>query len=239
MNTADYKPYLTAQTLMGPNSVRILEELLHAHPLPLAPGSALLDLGCGKGLTSLVLANETPAQVVAADLWIGAEENAARFAAWGCADRVRPVHADANALPFAPKTFHALVSVDAYHYFGTGAGFFTEKILPFLQDGATVLIGIPGVKDEFADRAQPLLAPWLGEETYMFQSPAKWQAIIGSHSRIARVHTWEMACFDNAWADWFATGHEYAHGDRQVFESIIRPYTCFVGICVKLNESDE
>lgn len=67
--------------------------------------------------------------------------------------------------------FQAMVSVDAYHYFATKYGFFTEKILPFLKDKATVLIGIPGIKDAYTGRNEELLAKWLGDEAYMFQTP--------------------------------------------------------------------
>ena len=48
------------------------------------------------------------------------------------------------------------------------------------------------------------------------------------------VETWELGCFDLAWDEWFATGHKYALEDQQFFETLIRPYTCFVGIYIKL-----
>ena len=86
--------------LMGPNSLRILEELLARHPLTLSAESTVLDLGCGKGLTSFTLAKETGAKVYANDLWISAEDNAKRFSEWGVDDRIIPVHEDANDLHF-------------------------------------------------------------------------------------------------------------------------------------------
>ena len=119
MNMNNYKQYISAEILMGPNSARVLAELLQRHPLHLTAQDKALDLGCGKGLTSLVLARETSARICAADLWITAEENAQRFHIWGIDEQVTPVHADAAALPFDEKMFSALVSVDAYHYFGT------------------------------------------------------------------------------------------------------------------------
>ena len=234
MHVEDFRPFITAELLMGPNSLRILEELLAKHPLQLTSADILLDLGCGKGLTSLAAARETPAQVYAADLWLSEEENEARFARWGVGDRVTAFQEDAAQLDFDQNLFSALISVDAYHYFATDESFFAEKILPFLKDGATVLIGIPGVKEAYAHSGEELLSPWLGEDAYMFKSPAQWQAIIGTHERIASVETWEMGCFDAAWAEWFATGHEYAYDDRQFFDTLIAPCTCFVGICVKL-----
>ena len=60
---------MTAEILMGPNSAKILEELLNKHPLSLTDTDIILDLGCGKGLTSFVLSKETAAIVYASDLW--------------------------------------------------------------------------------------------------------------------------------------------------------------------------
>lgn len=55
----------------------------------------------------------------ATDLWIDASENYRRIGAAGVEDRVFPIGAEAHALPFAAGFFDAMVSIDAYHYFGT------------------------------------------------------------------------------------------------------------------------
>lgn len=146
MNFNDYAKYISADTLMGPNSARVLEELLKKHPLQLNEDNIVLDLGCGTGLTSLMIAKETRAKVYANDLWIRAEDNQKRFEGWGVSKQITPVSEDANNLSFEKGKFDALFSVDSYHYFATGAGFFEDKILPFLRDDAAVLIGIPGTK---------------------------------------------------------------------------------------------
>ena len=234
MNIEEYRQYMTAEMLMGPNSLRILEELLAKHPLTLSADDAVLDLGCGKGLTSFAIAKETCAKVYANDLWISAEDNAKRFSGWCVGEQIVPVHEDANELHFDEGQFAALISIDSYHYFATKKGFFEEKILPFLRDKAVVLIGIPGIKDEFSGRSEELLADWLGEEAYMFQSPSVWKEIIGNNDKIDDIETWEMNCFDKAWDEWFATEHKYALGDKRFFDTLIKPYTCFVGIYIKL-----
>ena len=100
MNVGDYKAYVSAETMMGPNSIRILAELFDKYPLQLAPDDRILDLGCGTGLTSLVIAKETGAKVFANDLWISAEENRMRFAKWGVEGQITPVCEDASHLPF-------------------------------------------------------------------------------------------------------------------------------------------
>ena len=125
---------MTEELLMGPNSIRILEELLNKYSLNLSNDDILLDLGCGKGLTSFVLAKETCAKIYANDLWISKEDNKQRFIEWDVINQVVPFCEDANSLGFNKKIFEALVSVDAYHYFGTNPSFFNENILPFLKD---------------------------------------------------------------------------------------------------------
>ena len=228
-----YKDYFTAANLMGPNSLRLLDELLTEYPLHFTAGSRVLDLGCGTGVTSLFTARETGAIVYANDLWISEEENRTRFTAWDMQDKLIPVHEDANNLHFEKEMFDALISIDSYHYFAGKEGFFTEKILPYIQKGGIALIAIPGIKQEYDGRSEELLTPWLRDEAYMFQSANFWKRIIGMHEDIAEVRTWEMSCFDSAWQEWFDTKHEYALGDLKFFDSLIKPYTCFVGIMVK------
>ncbi len=226
--------YFSTETLMGPNSARILEELFTKHPLHLTGKNEVLDLGCGTGLTSLIIAKETGARVYANDLWIRAEDNTKRFENWGVGGQVIATCEDANGLSFAKNQFDALVSVDAYHYFAGKSGFFENKILPFPKNKAEVLIGIPGIKNEYKGRSEELLSEWLGEEAYMLKSTSQWEEIIGGNDRIGTVEVWEMDCFSDAWNEWFATNHRYAGGDKQYFETIIKPYACFVGIYIKL-----
>ncbi len=230
----DYSKYVSKDTLMGPSSLRILEELLNRFPLRLSAEDTVLDLGCGKGLTSLMAACETGTKVVAADLWINAEDNAARFADWGIADKLTPVNADANCLPFENGQFDAMISVDSYHYYGGSDGFFEEKIMPFMKKGAEILIGIPGIKNEFSGRSDELLSPWLGEDAHMFKSASDWKEILSGNESLSVLETCELDCFTAAWDEWFASGHKFAEGDKQFFDDLIKPYTCFVGIYIKL-----
>ena len=65
-------PELQAK-IMGPNPVKLEEELLINHSIP--EGSVVCDLGSGQGLTSVFLAKEYGFTVYAADLWSDPEEN--------------------------------------------------------------------------------------------------------------------------------------------------------------------
>jgi len=102
---------------MGPNVLWLAESLTQA--LPIQPGERVLDLGCGKALSSIFLAREFWAQVTATDLWVPEEDNQRRIAEAGVADRVTAVRAEAHALPFGDAEFDVVISLDAYHYFGT------------------------------------------------------------------------------------------------------------------------
>ena len=59
MELEKYRPYWTKDYLMGPNSLRILQELLGKNPRSLGSDRRILDLGCGTGLTSYALCLET------------------------------------------------------------------------------------------------------------------------------------------------------------------------------------
>lgn len=236
MNIDRFSPLFTKEYLMGPNSVRILQSLLEKSPVSFVPQDVILDLGCGKGLTSYAIALTTGAKVFANDLWISAEENAERFRAWGVDGQITPVHEDANHLHFEPRQFKAVISIDSYHYFAGEEGFFAEKILPFIADGGWALIAVPGLKNEYEGRAEELLSPWAGDEAYMFKTSRHWKQLLGEGGRIASVETWEMNCFSQAWHEWLTTGAEFAISDGAHFDSIIEPYTCFVGMAVKIAE---
>ena len=64
----------------------------------------------------------------------------------------------------------------------------------------------------------------------MFQSPSAWKEIIGNNDRIEHIKCWEMDCFEKAWEEWFSTKHKYALGDKKFYNTLIKPFTCFVGI---------
>ena len=103
--------------IMGPNPVKLEEELLQNHRIP-AHGT-VCDLGSGQGLTSVFLAKEYGFTVYAADLWSDPDENRAFFRQMGLsAEQIIPVKADAEALSFEPDFFDAVVSTDSYNYFG-------------------------------------------------------------------------------------------------------------------------
>ena len=155
-----YRQYFTRDCLMGPNSFRLLDELIRRAPAS-SCYNRTLDLGCGMALTSVFMANETPAkQVYAFDLWVSATDNYERIRGLGLEDRIVPIHGDATDMPFAHGFFDAIVSVDSYHYFGCKKGVFAEKILPFVRKGGQVMIAVPGLREEPKGEMKELFETW-------------------------------------------------------------------------------
>ena len=217
MNKMDkYRQYFTKDFLMGPNSFRLLEELLRRCPYDACRGRTL-DLGCGMALTSVFLANETPAKTVYAfDLWVDATDNLRRISELGLEEKIIPIHGDAMDMPFAKGYFDTVVSVDSYHYFGCHEGVFAEKILPFVRPGGTVMIAVPGLREEPRGELRELFGTWAeGDDALCFHTVSWWKALLEKEcgDRCA-VSVLEAECGDAAWEDWFSTGHEYGIRDK-------------------------
>jgi SAM-dependent methyltransferase len=144
--TAKYDVEWLIANEMGPNPLWLLEELLEK--MPLSKGARVLDLGCGRALTSIFLAKELDAQVMANDLWISADDNWTRVVAAGLESRICPIRAEAHALPYAADYFDAVVSIDSYQYYGTD-DLYLGYITRFLKPGGTMGLVMPAMMLEF------------------------------------------------------------------------------------------
>ncbi|MFC7528480.1 SAM-dependent methyltransferase [Actinoplanes sp. GCM10030250] len=130
---------------MGPHPLWLLEDLMR--DLDLRPGMRVLDLGSGRGATSVFLAREYGVNVVASDWWVPAEQAAEVFSAAGVGDRVEAVHAEAHQLPFEEESFDAILSIDAFEYFGT-ADSYLPYLMRFLRPGGQLGMATPGMTRE-------------------------------------------------------------------------------------------
>ncbi|MGN0114470.1 MAG: SAM-dependent methyltransferase [Acutalibacteraceae bacterium] len=148
-------PKLMAK-IMGPNPIKLEEELLL--DCKIKSGATVCDLGSGQGLTSVFLAKEYGYTVYAADLWSEPEENRKFFREMGLDDdKIIPVKADAEALPFEKEFFDAVISTDSYNYFGRDENYLDDKLLPFVKSGGYIYIAIPGMKKDCHDNLPPEL----------------------------------------------------------------------------------
>lgn len=202
------------ETMMGPNCLRILDELLTRLDLP--PKARVLDLGCGMGLTSMALAGMYGCIVTAADLWIPAEDNARRFAEAGLSDRVTAVHCEARALPFEPESFDAVISIDAWPYFGADSAFLGTHILPVLRPGGLLAVGIPGLRHAFDAVPDDLRPYW--EDGMNFCTLSWWRETWLQCRGLTLRDAFDMGCHDRAWAEWLESDNEYARADVAMME---------------------
>jgi cyclopropane fatty-acyl-phospholipid synthase-like methyltransferase len=196
---------------MGPNPLWLLESL--ADVMPLEVGSRVLDLGCGKAITSVFLAKEYGVTVWAADLWIEPTENLVRLREAGVDDRVFPLKVEAHAIPFAEGFFDAIVSIDAYHYFGTD-DLYLSYLARFVKPGGRIGIVVPGLVDEVDAIPEHLRECW-EPDYYSFHSPAWWArhwrrgGVVDVVSADLVPDGWE------AWLRWDELGARFLTGWRR------------------------
>ena len=189
---------------MGPNALWLMEWL--CGDMNLRPGMRVLDMGCGMAMSSIFLAREFDLQVWATDLWIPASKNLEHIEEQGLSDRVFPIHADAHALPYAEGFFDAIVSVDAYHYFGLKEGFL-DKFSKLVRKGGEIGVVVPGRMADIPDDEPPQhLATWLEHQPGAFET---WQSAMFWKERFTGTPGIEVRIADaleDGWREWVAFG---------------------------------
>lgn len=193
-----YDPEWLVGMDMGPNPLWLLEDL--SHDLHLDSGMRVLDLGSGMGATSVFLAREFDVDVVAADLWVPPEKAEAVFAEAGVADKVEAVGAEAHSLPFEPRSFDAVVSIDAFEYFGTSDKYL-DYITHFIKPGGQLGIATPGMTREVRDLGAipPHIKDLVGWEAIAWHTAEWWRF----HWDITELVTVTSARLQaSGWDDW-------------------------------------
>lgn len=221
------------EKIMGPNPIKLEEELMLGNKIP--DGSVVCDLGSGRGLTSVFLAKEYGFKVYAADLWSDPEENKKFFESMCLTEeQIIPVKADAENLPFEKDFFDAVVTTDSYNYFGRNSGYLDEKLLPFVKSGGYIYISIPGMKkDCHDDLPKELLLSWTPEQLDYMHDAAYWKAMVEQCVGAELIEIGEMESNDEVWADWLKQDNEYAVGDRKSMEAGGGKYLNFIKIVLR------
>ena len=200
--SAKYDQGWVEQHWMGPHPLYLLEDL--CEHMDLRPGMKVLDMGCGKGLTSIFLAKEYGVTVFANDLWISATENLARFQEAGVADKVFPINAEAHALPYAEGFFDAIVCIDSYHYYGTSETYFHGVFAKLIKPGGQVGIVVPGFVREFECGYPETLARfWQAEpDMFTFHSKGWWRKLWEKAGRVQITACYDIADAKAIWYPW-------------------------------------
>jgi cyclopropane fatty-acyl-phospholipid synthase-like methyltransferase len=82
-----------------------------------------------------------------------------RIHAAGVEDRVLPLRVQAHDLSFGDESFDAIVSVDAYHYFGTGE-LYLSRCAQMLRPRGRIGVVVPGLAAELETLPPRLAAVW-------------------------------------------------------------------------------
>ncbi|MCX7828074.1 MAG: class I SAM-dependent methyltransferase [Thermanaerothrix sp.] len=218
--------------IMGPNPIKLAEELLTDHKIP--KDAVICDLGSGNGVTSVFMASEYGFTVYALDLWSDPEENQEFFNQFECKDRLIAVKGDANQLPFEKNFFDAIVSVDSYNYFGRDPRFLDEKIMDFLKPGGLIYIAIPGMKKDLHDNPpSELLLSWTKDQLDYIHDISYWRSMVENSKKGELLSIREMQSFQEVWDDWLKLDNQYAVSDRKAFQAGGGKYFNFISMVLR------
>lgn len=215
--SAKYDPgWLEAGVSGGANPLWLAEWLAEA--LVLSPGMRVLDLGCGRALSSIFLHREFGVRVWATDLWFGADENLQRIQDAGVDDAVFPIHADARYLPFATGFFDAVVCIDAYPYFGTD-DLYLNYLARFVRPGAPIGIAGAGLMREIEGGVPEGLSAWWEPAMSCLHS-AQWWREHWARTGIVDVETADT--MPEGWRAWLAWQRMIAPDNTVEIETLER-----------------
>ena len=199
--SSSYEPEWVIENMMGPNVLWLTESL--SQVMDLVPGMRVLDMGCGRAISSIFLAKEFDLQVWATDLWIEPSDNLERIRASGLENHVFPVRAEAHDLPFSSEFFDAIVSMDAYHYFGTDDLYLAAHFCRLVKPGGQIGIVVPGLSQEFPSATPPdHLQPYWDPSFWSFHSPGWWRR---HWERSGDVEVELADLIPNGWKHWMTS----------------------------------
>ena len=233
IKSGKYQTHDLMKRIMGPNPLKLEEELLIGHKIK--DGAVVCDLGSGQGLTSVFLAKEYGFKVYATDLWSDPCENARFFEMMGlCEEQIVPIKADATDLPFEKDFFDAVVSTDSYNYFGRDTHYLDDKLLPFIKSGGYIYITVPGMKKDCHDNLpQELLLSWTPEQLDYIHDIDYWTNIVSACRNAEVISIKEMESNEECWNDWLMQENEYAVGDRKAMYAGGGKYLNFIAIVLQ------
>ena len=231
--TNKYDKELIKDKIMGPNPLKLLEELLKDNKIK--EGSTIMDLGSGTGLTSVFLAKEYNYKVYAVDLWSNPKSNRRFFNKMNIPkNQIIPVKMDGAKLDFDYEYFDAVISTDSYNYFGRDNNYLDNKLLPYIKKGGYIYIAVPGMKKDCHNNIpKELLLSWNSEELDYIHDINYWKNIITKSKNSGIISIYEMESNRECWQDWIECDNDYAKKDKKSIDAGALKYLNFIGIVLR------
>ncbi|WBW98592.1 SAM-dependent methyltransferase [Oceanirhabdus sp. W0125-5] len=197
--SSKYSTYWIIENSMAPNPLWFTEIL--ANDLDLKPGMKVLDMGCGKGISSIFLAKEFGVKVWANDLWIDPTDNWKRVIEAGVEDLVYPIKAEAHTLPFPEEFFDVIICVSSYEYFGTDELYFPWYMSKLLKKNGQFAIVQPGLVDDFDIVPSKLEDLWCAD-MYTWHSSKWWYNHLNKTNLVDIIISEDVQGSWKLWLDW-------------------------------------
>jgi SAM-dependent methyltransferase len=185
---------------MAPGGL-ILAQML-ADELSIEDGANILDLGCGRGQSSIHLAARYQAQVTSLDLWIGVEERQRKAIEAGVGAQVTALQGDVRrGLPIAAGSLDAIFCMQAFHCFGTQPWVLTY-LASLLKPGGKLGIAQGCFRDE-PDQLPSLFDDTGGwnAEYGKYHSVDWWRRHLSSSDQLEVLMAREVVDGDILWED--------------------------------------
>lgn len=171
--SAKYDARFIFDNKMGSQSLWLVESLVKM--MTLKPGMRVLDMGCGKALTSIFLAKEFGVTVFAYDLWVSPDENWERICEADVENLVFPMKGEAHDLPYAKNFFDAIISINSYQFFGTADTYFADHLAHLLKSEGEFGLAVWGPDKEFDQMVPSEMESSWWPDFYYFHSLAWWK----------------------------------------------------------------
>ncbi|MFQ5527945.1 MAG: SAM-dependent methyltransferase [Thermoanaerobaculia bacterium] len=187
---------------MAPGGLYLAERMTRSSNLE--PGAVVLDVGCGKGDSSLFLARNFGVRVICFDLWTSSSLLTRKIERQGFASQVLPLDLDATErLPFADGYFDAIFCMQALHSFGGDAAVL-RGLLEHLKPGGRFHVGGTCFDQEPADgKLPPIYSQTDGwdAEYSTYHSPSWWRELFLATGMVDVLECTELADGLVMWED--------------------------------------
>jgi SAM-dependent methyltransferase len=133
----------------GPGGLYLVAKMLRY--MNLKKGDIVLDLGCGRGESSIYLAKHYGVHVFAVDLWTPSTYLSLKIRERGFQSKIVPLNLDARKpLPFAHEYFDAIFCMNALSFFG-GDIETLNRLSSHLKEGGVFCVGGECLSHEFTE----------------------------------------------------------------------------------------